>query len=410
MSTLPFLDTAAANSPTWGDQPRLKSGDAGAGSRLALISTIASNLYPVQQSWQIAIQKARILANVASGSLIVAEGDLTLHRAPAAAAGRWASARILEIMKSPEIAELPLRSAPFPDESINGFIARIAQLNHFKHAMWVAEAAGVKFPQNFYKDDEIGRLATVTARPFDELRRIAPKRGLRGSAGSVSLLLGQDVPTNAIVLRVRRFCPACVATDSTYHRIAWTLRFARACELHECRLVDRCPVCRMPLNWRTEAADKCRCGSPLASMSDVSVSTTVDSEELVGPRYLLRALVGEERTMYPLMEGLRFAELLKAAQVLGLFGAEPDASFKLDDRLTPAVGLWLSRGLRLLTVDPAVFGNQVSSLIPVGRNGPRKRYVRALWNLEEALVHAGVGYAPLGAALRRVLQRYPDGR
>lgn len=130
----------------------------------------------------------------------------------------------------------------------------------------------------------------------------------------------------------------------------------------------------------------------------------------MGPRCLLRALMGEERTTYPLMEGLRFAELLKAGQALGLFGAESNASFKLDDRLTPEVGLWLSRGLRLLTVEPAVFGDQVSALTPEGRRGPPKRYVRALWDLEESLVHAGVGNAPLGAALRRLLERYPAGR
>ncbi len=313
-------------------------------------------------------------------------------------------------MENTDIIELPLRTVPYADESINGFIARIAQLNHFKFAAWVAEAASVKFPQNFYKDDEISRLASVTGRPFDELRRIAPIRRIMGPNQSMSALLGQDVPTKAIVLHLRRFCPVCVAMGPGYHRIAWTLRFAGACMLHKIRLVDRCPVCRMQLYWRTEAPDKCRCGSSLVSTTDVSVPTPVDTDELIGPSYLLRMLMGEERKTYPLMKGLRFSELLKASQVLGLLGAEPNASFKLDDRLTPEVGLLLSRGMRLLKIDPAMFDNQVSSLIPVGRYGPLKKYVRSLWKLEESLVHAGVSHAPLGTALRKVLERYPAER
>lgn len=313
-------------------------------------------------------------------------------------------------MENTEITELPLRAVPYPDESINGFIARIAQLNHFKFAAWVAEAASVKFPQNFYKDDEISRLASVTGQPFDELRRIAPKRGIMGPYGSMSALLGQDVPTKVIVLHLRRFCPVCVAMGPGYHRTAWTLRFAGACMVHKIRLMDRCPVCRMQLYWRTGAPDKCRCGSSLVSTTAGSVPAHVDSEELIGPSYLLRMLMGEERKTYPLMEGLRFAELLKASQVLGLLGSEQNATFKLDDRLTPEVGLLLSRGIRLLTVDPAIFDNQISSLIPVGRSGPLKKYVRSLWELEGALVHAGVSHAPLGAALKKALERYPAER
>ena len=165
-------------------------------------------------------------------------------------------------------ARLPLRDAPRTGESINGYIARMAQRNHLERADWVAKTAGIKFPQVSYSDDEIDRLAITTGQDFQTLRPIAPTPGVKTAIGRVSSLLGHDIPSDSLVRVGRRVCPICLI-ESAEHQIAWALRFARFCTKHGCRLINACPSCGKDLDWRTRAPDVCHCGHDLHFQQDI---------------------------------------------------------------------------------------------------------------------------------------------
>jgi hypothetical protein len=64
--------------------------------------------------------------------------------------------------------------------------------------------------------------------------------------------------------QAHRFCPRCVAEDG-FHAVLWDMPLMTACEVHGCRLVDRCHGCRQPLAWgRLKEGFICDCGAALS--------------------------------------------------------------------------------------------------------------------------------------------------
>ena len=64
--------------------------------------------------------------------------------------------------------------------------------------------------------------------------------------------------------QAHRFCPRCVAEDG-FHAVLWDMPLMTACEIHGCRLVDRCHGCRQPLAWRRlNEGFICDCGAAIS--------------------------------------------------------------------------------------------------------------------------------------------------
>lgn len=64
--------------------------------------------------------------------------------------------------------------------------------------------------------------------------------------------------------QAHRFCPRCVAEDG-FHAVLWDMPLMTACEIHRCRLVDRCHGCRQPLAWgRLKEGFICDCGAAVS--------------------------------------------------------------------------------------------------------------------------------------------------
>ncbi len=304
-------------------------------------------------------------------------------------------------------ARLPLRDPPRSGESINGYIARMAQHNHLERADWVAKTAGIKFPQVSYSDDEIDRLAITTGQDFQTLRPIAPTPGVKTAIGKVSSLLGHDIPTDSLVRVGRRVCPICLI-ESAEHQIAWTLRFARFCTKHGCRLVNTCPSCGKDLDWRTRAPDVCHCGHELYFQPLKSRLERTEPEEIVGPKYLADMLLGSPQDELPMLTGLRFAEIFFAARRLGAFGASRQNFFWLDDTMDKQVGIWLTRALKLMALDHDRFVRKIISLSPKRYGKPIKKHLSILAEVRTKLTEVGAAEAPLVIALGGIVDQYPE--
>ena len=309
-------------------------------------------------------------------------------------------------MDTTAVARLPLRDQPRPGESINGYIARMADQNRLDRAKWVADVAGFKFPQVCYGDEEIERLAIATGQEFETLRPIAPGLSVNTALGKTSSLLGHEVPTDCLVRVGRRVCPLCLI-EAPDHQITWTLRFVRFCTKHGCRLIKACPACGEDLDWRVGAPDVCRCGHELYYHPAKGTISGADREEIIGPKYLADFLSGAQPFEVPMLSGLKFAEIFLAVRSLGVFGAARGDTFWLDDMMHDKVGIWLTRALRLLALDHNPFIDKLISLSPKHLGAPNKKHLGILAEVRAKLTESGAAEAPLVIALGEIVDRYP---
>ena len=187
---------------------------------------------------------------------------------------------------------------PRPDESLTGFVFRLARRRGMADASLLVRQAGFRKhrsdigPGDGACLDALARLSGVVR---DELLAIsfrwAGERLLfRGVALEPSFLVHYP-PTRPRPSTGRRVCPDCLA-EQAFHRAIWHLAFCRICPIHARYLVDACPDCGRPLTWA--GADLCRCGRCGRGDLRAAVSDRVDVGLLDGLKAVL-GLVGVGR-------------------------------------------------------------------------------------------------------------------
>lgn len=61
-----------------------------------------------------------------------------------------------------------------------------------------------------------------------------------------------------------RWCSTCLReTELDYGRVGWEVRFADACAVCGCWLIDRCGYCGVHVPWSRDSYGHCKCGAPL---------------------------------------------------------------------------------------------------------------------------------------------------
>jgi hypothetical protein len=296
---------------------------------------------------------------------------------------------------------LPLRCDPIDGESLNGFIARLAKENGFHKVAWVAEIAEIPFPQRWYGDDDIERLASVAGRDFGELRAIAATLPHPKGGTYVSSMHGRDVPTGVFVRDVRRLCPRCLEI-SAYHPAIWEMRFVRSCVDHGGRLLAACPTCKRQLDWRTDSVCLCSCGFDLRTAETVAVP----EEALVATRFLQAALLGTEQAVPTLLEGLDFEEIF---WLLWRFGRQWSGGISaiLDDSVDPDVEHSLTRGLTALSRGSEELERDLNFNARRWSSFPAKKTIAFLEEVQGRLKEMSPKAEPLAEIVRRVLEDPP---
>lgn len=199
---------------------------------------------------------------------------------------------------------LPLRPLPSPDESLVGYMVRLAAANGRADILPFSRVLGM--PHSI--------LEAAATMPFD-LKILARAIGRREAelramsywpcAGERMMFGGIPLDKRWLTLHRRRACPRCLA-EAARHRAVWDLTVAAVCPVHHLRLIEACPRCKAKLRWTGPSIDMCSCGHRLAegagAMSvdpaDVRALSTVhamlrrspDDDGLLGelPRELVR--------------------------------------------------------------------------------------------------------------------------
>ncbi len=201
---------------------------------------------------------------------------------------------------------------PKPDESLPGFVLRMAQRMRFPKAERLAGRVGLRQPGSAFNAADLGPLADligtdpalVEAIAYRPLSRMTHHR-----------FLGASVHREFIDVSRRHLCPLCLS-ESLHHRACWDLALATACADHGVRLIGACLRCKRRLGWSWPDIGRCRCGADMRAIAAGSVS----DPERVANRALLDLLGAPLHPWLPnRLARFERSHLLKLLMCLGMF-------------------------------------------------------------------------------------------
>ena len=152
-----------------------------------------------------------------------------------------------------------LTLVPNPDESLIGYVFRLASYRRLSSVRFLAVECGFKEPSNQPRPEWLAALAAFAAVDASSLVAISYGPPDRRHA----VFRGQRVGQSVLERRGsahRRLCPHCL-DESPHHRAIWDLRYVAACPVHGCLLADECWSCGGALFWRGRDLTRCHCAA-----------------------------------------------------------------------------------------------------------------------------------------------------
>lgn len=211
-----------------------------------------------------------------------------------------------------DAARFVLGIDPAADESLPGYVARLAQRMLLPTSDFVAAKTGLRQPSLAFAYASLSGLSALSGIETARLQAIAYRPTERGGYYS---FLGGVLQREFIHLQHRRACPECLRNVG-YHRAVWDFALATCCSEHGIRLISRCWACKRTLTWSHPDLIKCRCGAHLASRDAMPVS----ANERLSQSALLRLATGDELpTMPAALADCDRADLVRLVMCLGMF-------------------------------------------------------------------------------------------
>lgn len=286
---------------------------------------------------------------------------------------------------------------PDPDESLVGFLIRLAEANFLRTASPILTLAGAKHQQPPTLKD-IPRLADLCGCHPDQLIDLFGLVKKTENGSTVWRLANEWITKPYFVSsRTLAFCPICL-TEMPRLRCLWELTLYSVCAIHGIRLVDRCPSCSRPARWQRSTITHCICGGQFGEADRVPES----GYGLLVARLIEQHLPGSRQLSVPsllpdhMLRRLTNLSLDALFKTLWLFGRQlPDARSRKTGqglhRPRPTEALEIIEGAcTCLTNWPSAFYKKVEDLAghsPCGSPetvfGPIHRYLQEEMEGEE---------------------------
>lgn len=186
---------------------------------------------------------------------------------------------------------LAFRLEPFADESLNGYLQRLAEENFLSSASLLLSTQGLTLKAQ-YSPAEIEVLAQLTQQPADRLQPLAAFHHVQGS-----LRAGYFLRRKGIAV-----CPTCLA-QAPYIRQAWHHELVTACPTHSLQLLDLCPQCARVIEPGRGPFLRCRCGQSLCEPALAKAAHAAD-------RWVSGILAGDPHSIDALRQQLEWTEAL----------------------------------------------------------------------------------------------------
>lgn len=164
---------------------------------------------------------------------------------------------------------LTVTCMPYPDESLPGFLMRLAKQARLPNAAYLAKVAGLATPSAAYSDADFSPLAELVGVGVEILEAISYRP--TGHKAHHCFRNGVVHRKQLDTFR-RRACTACLSEEA-YHQARWDLALSGCCSKHGLRLVSSCWECDTKLGWQSSNVDRCgKCGADLTAGPRVEVS------------------------------------------------------------------------------------------------------------------------------------------
>lgn len=200
---------------------------------------------------------------------------------------------------------------PFPDESLNGFITRLTEVNYYDSPRWILELAGMlrggnavnaNLPANSTAD--LSGLSRISGIPAEVLRSLTFEAG--SSSGTFLKINNTNISRFAVHRGRTKICPLCLS-EASYSRKVWDISAVTSCPIHSCMLIDKCPGCGRTLRAVRRSTAECSCGYDLRSCTPVFTQTHLSRHI-----YQLCGILGsdEDQIGSSPIDGLELANLI----------------------------------------------------------------------------------------------------
>ncbi|MBW9335670.1 hypothetical protein FEE59_19335 [Herbaspirillum sp. RU 5E] len=155
---------------------------------------------------------------------------------------------------------MPVQGGLKHDESIMGFVLRMANANEVQGIHWLYQRLN-RDKLNRFKFEDCSSISTIFGVPIGDIQRAMWRR--RFIDGSAINILDTIKVTRSYLIRPLRpqICILCL-TEIGYCRLAWDLQFVCVCPVHLCALIDQCPNCGRHIQWMRPLLHQCNCGLP----------------------------------------------------------------------------------------------------------------------------------------------------
>jgi hypothetical protein len=291
---------------------------------------------------------------------------------------------------------------PIPDESLTGYIFRLASYRRLTSARALAAECGFdRFtdqPQLAWLEAlaqtsgvEVHKLAAISMGPFDY-----QYSWWRGQRFRRRLLNRRSVAD-------RRLCPQCMS-ELEYHRAVWNLKYIAACPIHRCLLIDMCAVCDAPLRWQGRSLSRCPCDADLRKVtsplvSDIDAETTGAVYGLLGDPHF-QAAADRMRAMPPFqgLLGSDIAEFLFRLGVERLGGGRKAFATENLGELAWEAHVALRLGLEAVVDWPVAFMREIDAMRDRRGGNANLTLLRCVGNIEYWLSHLQKGSRGLAIA------------
>jgi len=151
------------------------------------------------------------------------------------------------------------RPVAYPDESILGYLKRLAALYELNAVTDLDEEAGLPHP---LKETTVMHDPRKLAASLSDQWSVLEPAYFR-PVGSKYEYRGNVLPLEYLHLGTMRVCGECIR-EKPYHRHLWHFAPIDTCHIHETSLFDRCPNCSAELTWEsTEIANCPSCRAPI---------------------------------------------------------------------------------------------------------------------------------------------------
>ena len=155
---------------------------------------------------------------------------------------------------------VPITSPPIKDESLIGYLIRIAGINAYESSAWTLRHAGlgyVDIKASTWKS-RIPDLALVLGRSLDEIITLAPINTSEGNHSKVRLPNGEVISRYFFKWPTKAICSLC-ARENKYLSSLWDLRLVTHCPRHGGRLRQDCSECGGVARFYRTTLDFCKC-------------------------------------------------------------------------------------------------------------------------------------------------------